>query len=383
MPASLNGKRGCYNLSNLQNNSGGFHILEGFLETQLPLARDKRMAHSLDWNAAVRYADYSLSGGVTTWKTGIIYQPIDGLRLRVTQSRDIRGANIAELFAPGSGTGLGITDPFRNNEQVLGGTTFTTGNPDLLPEKADTTAVGITYVPTAFPEFSATVDWFKIDMTDAISSLGAQNIVNQCFAGATHLCPLIHRGPDGIINLVENPTLNEASLKAEGMDIEFGYHAPLSNIVESWNGSLSARLFASYLGKLESQNLGSAPVDRAGDIRNSSAPKWKAQLNLSYDLANFGLSIRERYIGNAKYDSTWNAVQVDNNRIHSVFYTDLTGRYRFGRDGATEVFVTINNVFDTMPQKTGFLFVVGTQPIGKSLYDQIGRAYTVGVRVSL
>lgn len=378
MPASLNGKRGGYNLTNMQPNSGSFDVKEAFVEVQLPLARDVTMARSLDFNAAGRYAEYSHGGGVNSWKAGFVYQPITGLRLRATQSRDVRAANVNELFAPGAGTGLGITDPFRNNEQVLGGTTFTTGNPDLTPEKADTTVVGFTVAPTWLPDFTGSVDWFSIDIKDAIASLGAQNIVNQCFLGATYLCPLIHRGPDGVINLVENPTLNAASSKASGLDIELNYRTPASNIISSWRGDLSLRLFASHLGKLETKNLGAAPVDRAGDIRFSQTPEWSAQLIANYASDRLGAYIRQRWIGPGKYNALWGPNDVDNNHVDSQLYTDLTVRYSLRGESNTEVYFTINNVFDNMPQKTGYLFVVGTQPIGKSLYDQVGRAYSLG-----
>ncbi len=68
---------------------------------------------SLDLNVAARFTDYSTSGNVTTWKAGLTYEPVQSIRFRGTISRDIRAANITELF---SGPSLGqsnLIDPFQ------------------------------------------------------------------------------------------------------------------------------------------------------------------------------------------------------------------------------------------------------------------------------
>ncbi len=61
---------------------GGFDVWEAFTEAQLPLISDKTLVKSLDLNGAVRYADYSVSGGVVAWKAGLDWRLVDSLRLR-------------------------------------------------------------------------------------------------------------------------------------------------------------------------------------------------------------------------------------------------------------------------------------------------------------
>ncbi|WP_348240081.1 TonB-dependent receptor domain-containing protein, partial [Salmonella enterica] len=77
---------------------GGYDIREAFFEAVVPLAKNTSFARSFDFNGAFRWTDYSTSGSVNTWKVGLTYEPIDSLRLRATRSRDIRAANIVELF---------------------------------------------------------------------------------------------------------------------------------------------------------------------------------------------------------------------------------------------------------------------------------------------
>jgi hypothetical protein len=67
---------------------GSENVVEAYGETLVPLLKDVQFAKSLDLNAAFRYTSYSLSGGASSWKYGLTWQPIDDLRFRAAQSRD-------------------------------------------------------------------------------------------------------------------------------------------------------------------------------------------------------------------------------------------------------------------------------------------------------
>ncbi len=56
------------------------------------------------------------------------------------------------------------------------------GNPNLTPEIGRNTTIGAVYAnPSWLPGFSVSVDYYKIKVTDVISSLGAAQIVDLCF----------------------------------------------------------------------------------------------------------------------------------------------------------------------------------------------------------
>jgi hypothetical protein len=77
-------------------------------------------------------------------------------------------------------------------------------------------------------------------------------------------------------------------------------------------------------------------------------------------------------------------VQVDNNTVGSVFYTDMTFRFS-GRGGTApwQVFFTANNLFDEPPPASyAGLGRAGVGGPSSILYDTIGRRFTAGVRVS-
>ena len=139
------------------------------------------MAQSLDLNAAVRYTDYSTSGGVTTWKVGTVYKPIHDILFRGTVSEDIRAANLSELFAANQQGQGGVSDDFNGGRLV---TIFTsaTGNLNLQPEKAKTYTGGFVATPSWLPGFSASVDYWNISISGAIQTLSAQQTVDQCLS---------------------------------------------------------------------------------------------------------------------------------------------------------------------------------------------------------
>lgn len=131
--------------------SGGYEIWEAFGELDMPLARNAPLLRSLDLNTAIRYAHYSTSGGAWTWKVGLTWEPVDDLRFRATRSRDIRAPNPEDLFGAGLLRSYTITDPFRNGVTTSGVPFTAVGNPNLTPEKADTTVVGVVYRPSWLP----------------------------------------------------------------------------------------------------------------------------------------------------------------------------------------------------------------------------------------
>ena len=67
---------------------------EGILDALLKLQQKIRTERYIDRRnrvykqRAVRYVDYSLSGGVVPWKVGAVYEPITGLRFRISRSTD-------------------------------------------------------------------------------------------------------------------------------------------------------------------------------------------------------------------------------------------------------------------------------------------------------
>ena len=153
-------------------NGGNFHgqinVTEGYFETEIPILSNLNLAKSLSLNGAVRESSYSISGLITSWKVGSVYEPSDWLRFRVTRSRDIRAPSLNELYGPPQVSTTTITDISRNSQGI--GNIISSGNANLTPELGDTLTGGIVLTPHgALRGLRVSVDYYTIDLTNAIA----------------------------------------------------------------------------------------------------------------------------------------------------------------------------------------------------------------------
>jgi len=356
-----------FGLGNPKPLAGDFNVKEAFVETVVPLAEDSFLLHSLDVNGAVRLTDYSTSGSVTTWKVGLNWAPIDGIRFRATRSRDIRAPNIVELFTSPVLTTAGVVDPFTNTSPIF--QAYSLGNVNLRPERADTTSAGVVVRPVGVPGLELAVDYYKIDVDSAISTLSLQDIVDRCYAGTTELCGLITR-TNGVITQMENPYLNLQSLKTDGLDFEASYRVPVGE------GTATARVLAnrtmSYL-----VSDGVTEIDRAGDI-SSAQPKWTGNLSLGYQLDRLSVFSDVTYIGGGKFNNTYTLpTDINDNTISSRIYVGAQARFNLASGkGKREIFAHVSNLFNTRPPAV-FVFSGGPN------YERVGRSFRVGINFGL
>lgn len=377
-PAGLRNTLGGFERTNPQPSQGNYSVKEAFAEVNLPLLTDAGFAKSLTANAAARYTDYSLSGGVTTWKGGLVWEPIAGLRFRGTHSRDIRSPTLGELYQGSSQGTATIVDPVKQ----FTGTALTgnIGNTALTPEVANTNVFGIVLQPSFMPGFIFSVDYYDIDIKEAISTLSAQQIVTLCAGGATSLCGFVQRDTLWFVSRVRIPFVNVAARKTSGLDIEVGYDIPMQNVLGLGEGGLTFRLLANNLQKFDTQVQGAAVLHLAGDVGVNSTPKWTGVFVATANAGKFGLSLQERYIGSGKYDNTLTAIDIDRNHAASITYTDLTLTYDVGGSAGLQGFVTVNNLFDRDPVMTPGILISGSSLGNRALYDILGRSVTVGTR---
>lgn len=364
--------------------NGKYDVSELFFETAIPLAQDSWLGKDLSLNAAIRATDYSTSGAVQTWKIGMNYEPIEGLRFRATRSRDIRAGNFSELYAAGQTNTNLINDPFRNNESVSY-FEIRSGNPVLAPEKADTLGFGVVIQPTFLPGFSVSADYFDIHVKDAVSQIGAGTILTECYRGDTALCNKIVRNSAGQISEIHVTPINFASQIARGLDLELGYSLPLLS------GTFNLRALATHYLKAE--------TDNGMGVRSSSlgtgTRSWQYMINAAYRDQLITLSLTGRGVSAGKYYSNGIACQslcptstpdnptINNNRIAGALYWDAY----FGAKAVenTEFYLTVDNLLNKAPPVSAHGPSIGSAPHGTnaSFYDVIGRSFRAGVRFDL
>ncbi|HEU4617125.1 MAG TPA: TonB-dependent receptor, partial [Gammaproteobacteria bacterium] len=373
-PGFTGGSPNLHQFSVLSTFAGDFEVWELFGETFVPLA--KRLNLSL----AARYSDYSATGPLVTWKAGFDSQLTQSFRFRATLSRDAREPSFQELFDFNGGGGT-VDDPLRGNQSVSI-TVNSGGNPNLEAEEADTYTFGFVYQPRALPGLAFSADYYNIDLSETIGSLGTQRIVDDCYIEQIQSeCALIERDPStNTITRVSNVLVNIDNAKVSGTDIELTYQAE-----PDWFGnqpeSLSLRFLAGYLGENSTTPLGGTKLDRAG---SGEFPEWTTTATLSYRVGPWGFNLQNRWIDSTLLNVLWvEGVDIDDNTIDSVDYTNLVVQYTGGaRQGRSwNAFLNVTNLFDEnppiIPTDVGRSIPSST---GLTLHNAIhlGRRYVVG-----
>ena len=363
-------------ITNAQPLEGDIDVTELFTEFNIPLLSGDQ---DLDFNAAVRWADYSTIGSTVSWKGGLVYQPTESLMFRGSVSQDIRAPSIGETFLETLLLFSDVTNPWTGEQDFI--EVFNTGNENLSEEKAKTKTVGVVWSPTQ-GNFQASIDWYNIDLDDAIGQIADQEIIDRCFAGATEFCNLIEFAPSGKITRVTNTLLNLGTFEVEGLDIAANYQVPMGN------GIFGLNLLANYVIKKEVAPQGADPVDVTGEVGFASGfgtPEWRANLGATYDQGPWGLFAQVRYTPSGKYDISFGPEQLspEENSISAQYYFDISGYYNFavGSLDNLQLYGGVRNLFDRDPPAVPLDFIsnVATNSVW---YDVIGRRYYIGVRLA-
>lgn len=382
-----------YFAGNYLASSGAYHVTEGFLEAVVPLAKDVSFARSLEINAAVRATDYSTSGYVTTWKAGLTYKPVDDITFRVTRSRDIRAPNLAELFQAAGSSTFSLADPFRGNA-LSSVFQVTRGDPNLKPEKADQIGLGVVFQPTFIPGLAASVDYYRIEIDDAISTINAPTLVNQCFIGNQQFCSQITRNAAGVITQVDVLPVNVAKQVASGIDFEASYRTPL------FGGNLTLRALATRFIKSTTDD-GITPIvdlvgtnSTLGSLR-TSLPKWRYTASIGYDSEPLSMSLTARGFSDGEINTTYVEcssscpastaanMTINDNYMPGAIYFDANVTFKMS-DGV-QAFVAVDNIADKDPYQMPYGPSIGANPISVNpvLYDVLGRTFRAGIRFKM
>ena len=398
--------------SSLREIGGGYNVKEAFTEFNWPLLSGLTGVESLEVNTAARWADYSGSGDIWAWKFSANWTINDEVRVRATRSRDVRAASLRERYDQTRG-GANVQNPW-NNRNIVQAASLSGGNPSVSPEEADTTTAGVVFQPAWLDGFSASLDWYSIDISGALAQLGAQNIVDNCARGDVSLCQYVittgnvpvtnpTNGAFRDIERVEAIFINLQQQKIEGADIEMVYRGD-ADLFGDKSEDFAVRFLTSYLGENSIQSQGGILDDRSGQIGGFGFPEWKVTTNLTYNIENYSMFLQGRWIGDGLLDRTRrqsdiripgpvpagsilaacgaNICTIDDNSVPSTFLMDARFTGRFGENDNLEVYGNIQNLLDREPVITPGNSVgrtgTGTS-VNAGLYDILGRRYTIGV----
>ena len=291
--------------------------------------------------------------------------------------RDIRSPGVNDLFSS-RGTNISTAvDPFTGKTQA-NVVNFSGGNPNLVPEIGNTLTLGGSYSPHQIPGLSFSLDYYDIEISNALATLTLQDTLNTCFKtnpGDPTCGGIISRNTDGSIATANRTERNLANYKTNGFDIEGSYVTPVDRWIPNWEGNLRFRYLGNYTKELLI-NTGVSITDYAGvvgDTNTFSAPKWRQTASVTYSNKDLSIDARVRYVGGGifSYQLGANGKPISNNDISAKTYTDIGAHYQIHQ---ATIYASIANLFDVKPP-----FVTYTTP----LYDVIGRYYSAGVKLKV
>jgi len=415
--------------------SGSYDVREAFAEARIPIVEDS-FIDELSLELGYRYSDYGVgdrSFSTDTYKVAGFFAPIRDIRFRAGYNRAVRAPNIQELFAPQRVALDGATDPCAGftitaadvgciaqgltpgqviapnpAEQYNG---LIGGDANLTPEIADTITAGVVFQPRWVPRLAITVDWFDIQIDNAVNIIGADTIVGICTDTADpFFCSLVNRDQFGSLwrtpnGFVVDLTRNIGGFSTRGIDVGASY----SMQIGEW-GNVGLNFQGTWLDELSvDTGIVSPGVDRTfdcvglyGTVCGTPTPEWRHTARVSWNHPDgYGLSVRWRYFGAVDVDATQGTGPVANGgagpdgnsnfpgggnlrpadlHFNSQSYIDLALNFRVGDHYNFRL--GVNNLLDRDPPLSGQTNCPAGPCNGNvwaQVYDSLGRYIFAGI----
>ncbi len=394
-----------------------------------------------DVSLGYRYSDYEggAVGEVGTYKVEFDWQANDWMRLRAGYQVANRAPNTAELFQSETnqfqgtfssadpcasttlipGFGNRPDNPNRLEVQQLcaqlivdypipgsaaadtymeGTVPFTginailVGNPSLKSEEAETWTVGVVFsAPGGIEGLTASVDFYDISITGAISTFDGQAIYNKCFNrdGRSNpswsindpggFCALIDRsdGAGTANGIVDAPYLNTGFIETSGVDVAVNWAKRFAS------GTFYINNLLTFLNEFNTQASFSDPVLEYRDTLGQGG-QYKHRLYSTFGYrfggGNANVGLRWRYLPEVKNAAYVTNPSTDIFPTDSYSMFDLFAGYAFNE--RFQLRGGIDNVFDTDPA------IVGARPTDSNststsagYYDVLGPRLYVGLKI--
>jgi len=425
---------------------------EAYAEVLVPLLSDLPLVNRLELELGFRISDYNTTGNSETWKALADWRLTDYLRLRGGYNRAERSPNIGELYLAPSQTfqvgaggdlcSLSNPSPYSanpanpNGAQALAlctalmeeaspgtaaefysnpifanavGPTFAfpsvRGNPDLIPEKADTWTVGAVFSSPFESEWLSSlrvsIDYYDISVKDAIGPQSVDVAQRQCFDPTFNptydvnsvYCAGINRvANDGALGDIQLTYFNNGRFATRGIDTQIDWSFPMGP------GRFNFNTVFNYLIDMKTSELISDPmVEYAGALGptqnelNSGSFEWKFLTTFGYSWQGWTGSLQWQHVPSIKsitYPTN------PNTTVEGAGAYDLLNLFvGFAVSDDISIRFGIDNLLDKEPplleRNSAPVFGLpggtfgGANATDPPQYDFIGRRYFLGANIRL
>ncbi len=280
----------------------------------------------LELTAALRHDSYSDVGSKTSPQLKARWQPRQDLMLRASWGRGFRAPSMSDLYtAPGWSVEVVRDCPPPHGCAAEEVWVLSGGNPSLSPERSESWHLGLVW--SSGERFELTLDYYDIEVRDAIQTYSAQALLNLEYAGL----PLpdgtaVSRDAWGGITEVHSTLANVSRLQTRGIDL---------TLTGRWRlhaGHLVSRLAWVHVLEYDYQlapELESKDYAGTWSAAVGPAPDDRVQASLAWRWRDYGLSWLVDYIDGMEATPR----DIDSWTAHTLTFTWDTpwnGRFAMG-----------------------------------------------------
>ncbi|MFK7830008.1 MAG: TonB-dependent receptor [Congregibacter sp.] len=365
--------------------SGRYDVKDIYFEASIPVVEDKPFVQALVLDVGYRYSDYSTGNTTDTYKFAGSWDINDQVKLRGSYQVAVRAPNIIDLFEPVSGSLFAMDrDPCNKanpgDATSLSGYTFEQcarsgvsraiwdeggpadspaaqynsiegGSEELKPEEAETITFGGIWTPSFVEGLAISVDYYDIEVTDAITGIAPETTLLQCIeTGDPLFCNQIDRGLNDTLWIgqsgpglgISAQSTNIGFFRVEGIDVEVTYNFDVGDM-----GTVNISNIAGFVNAFEQEEYsGAGIVECQGtyggacgfpipDMKNRFQATWATPWNVSANVV-------WRYIAPVDQEFTDSPNDID-----SFNYFDIAATWAVTESATLRL--GINNLLDEKP----------------------------------
>jgi len=179
---------------------------------------------------------------------------------------------------------------------------------------------------------------------------------------------VLPRTPSGQLDTVTNRLRNLGAIDASGLDIDFSYLSPETNV-----GSFTLNIKATYLNEYKETTNNPDGTQFVNDLTGThpdetffrAFPEWRAVTSVGWSRNRFDGSLRFRWVDEMALDS--------GSTLDSAMFTDLRLSWNPSIADDTLTFTLgLNNLLDEDPPVCDACGVIGMSPVSHDLPGRVG-----------
>ena len=341
------------------------------------------------------FHDENFSPGSFTWQAGLEWRPTDKWLLRASHGTSFKAPDMHFIYAGDSGFFTTIFDeyacrrdgfdpsdpsnPCTGPDYQYSSFGVRHGDPNLEPEKGDSTTFGFVFDP--IEGMSVSVDWWDVELKNAVSDIASSEIFRNeadCLLGQdrdgnpvdpnSETClfwqSLVDRDTtqfgDDKVTQFESFPINQSLTHTKGIDATFSYKME----TDRW-GDFDMSLGWTHVLEHEFQQLRSDDVEDIRDDKQFFDFRSRMNAQVVWEKNDWTTGV---------YMTRWGSLPnwAETDRIGPYFIWNLNVARRF--NDKAEVTLFVNNVFDNIHPKDD---TFNTWPFFWRAYSPIGREFFV------